>query len=119
MLPTPKPITKTVSGLSIERSGTWASARMYRCASHDVDDIVTGGGHADVAEIRKSADMLARQDGFIGQGDGGAAGSFHDLVARCPVVDATRPEGFECGPGKIPGIQGVSVEHDDLDGRRT
>ena len=37
VLPTPKPMTSTVRGSGIDSNGTWASARMYRCASGSVD----------------------------------------------------------------------------------
>ena len=53
-------MTRTVSGSSIESSGTCASARMYRCDSGDVDDI----GWPFVSSVRPCAGVSVDGDDF-------------------------------------------------------
>src|SRR4051812_22646299 len=77
----------------------------------DIDDVVTSGQHADVAQLRQAPEHVPWQRRLVGEDDGGALRAGLSFGRGSTVVDlhfAKRAQGV---PGEVSRIEAVSIQH--------
>ena len=85
-----------------------------RCAG--VYDIITGGEHADIAQLGQGLDDLGGYECFISEHNFRAGSPFGYLRGRCAIVYGQVAQRAQRVPRQIARIQGVAVEHDNARG---
>ena len=79
-----------------------------------VHDIRAGGQHPDILEPGKVLYVAGGQLGLVGQKDVGVGGASHHFGWGGAIVNSAGPEGLELFPIQVAGIQGESIQDDDV-----
>jgi len=80
----------------------------------DVHDVVAGGQNADVFEFWQPVDLLASENGFVGQNEFGISGAFDHFVGRSSIVNLAISERLQSVPAQITGVQSKAIQDDDF-----
>lgn len=86
--------------------------------SGEIDHIDPRGGDADVFELWQGFEGGAVEEDFIGESGVGFVQAREHVPAGGAIVDDAFTERLEFLPGKITGIHGVTIEHDQFHARQ-
>src|ERR1039457_3374302 len=80
----------------------------------EVHDIRAGGQHADILEPGQILYVTGSQIGLVGQKDVGVGSARRHFGRRGAIVNGAWPERLELIPIQVAGIQGESIQDDNL-----